>query len=59
IKRIYNTISISHGCYSREIVIVISGAGVLAHIRTALITPVNLTSNKNKVQALIGHNKHL
>ena len=36
IKRIYNTISISHGCYSLEIVIVISGAGVRQHIRTAL-----------------------
>ncbi|EGI38249.1 hypothetical protein ECLG_03425 [Escherichia coli TA271] len=29
---------VSHNCYSPIIVIVISGAGVLAHIRTALNT---------------------
>ncbi|EMV50503.1 hypothetical protein EC2871950_5056 [Escherichia coli 2871950] len=33
-----NRMRVSHNCYSPEIVIVMSGAGVLAHIRTALNT---------------------
>ncbi|EHH8722578.1 hypothetical protein J3Z57_001712 [Escherichia coli] len=37
-ERLCNRIRVSHNCYSPIIVIVMSGAGVLAHIRTALNT---------------------
>ncbi len=59
IKTICNTIWISHDYYSLLIVIVISGAGMLAHIRIAKITaPVNLPSNKNKIHLNIKRNKY-
>lgn len=37
-KRLCNRMRVSHDCYSLEIVIVMSGAGVLQHIRIALKT---------------------